>query len=271
MFLEGDSADDYSVASSYQQHLTPQADHSFSIFEELTSESVDENRLIIDQLEPSLENALCLNKAYQAMLIDLSQQLEVLLIINQQKLKTVREEIDILVNQTNKKADKPRRKKLVFSFFGMPYFKDLEYNCAPKNEDALLAESIGFRNISLVNTFKPCKVKILNSYLITKLRVPIGSLLQVSKFDLRKLRIGLKEQALTIEANRLMKQREELQSQLTSLQSTAATNNEKQAIEEQIESIQRQIYDVNSLPDDKLFDLPPTMFDWQKVAIENVG
>lgn len=155
--IAGDSADGYSVASSYQQHLTPQADNSFSIFEELTSESLDEDGLVIDQLEPSLDNALCLNKAYQSMLMELSQQLDVLRIVNRQKQKDVLEEIEALTAQTNKKTEKTKRTKINISFFGMPYFKDWEYSCAPKNEDAQLAENIGFRNISLINTFKPCK------------------------------------------------------------------------------------------------------------------
>ena len=83
--------------------MTPQPENSFSIFEELTSDSLDENRLIINQLEPSLENALCLNKAYQSMLVELSQQLDILRIINQQKQKEVQEEIEMLVHKKPEK------------------------------------------------------------------------------------------------------------------------------------------------------------------------
>ncbi len=52
----GDSQDGYSVASSYQQHLTQ---------EDETTE-MDED-LVIDDIPPSLENALALNQAYQAV------------------------------------------------------------------------------------------------------------------------------------------------------------------------------------------------------------
>lgn len=93
----------------------------------------------------------------------------------------------------------------------------------------------------------------------------------VSKFETRRLRLSLKEQALTIEANRLMRQREELQNKLAFAHSTFVSDDEKKALENQIELIQRQIYDVNSLPENKLFDISPTMFDWQKIAVVNVS
>ncbi len=92
----------------------------------------------------------------------------------------------------------------------------------------------------------------------------------VSKHEVRKLRTALKEQALTIEANRLIRLREDLQNQLTYDHSTFLSDDDRKAIESQIETIQRQIYDVNSLPEEKLCDQPPTMFDWQKLAVENV-
>ena len=149
----------------------------------------------------------------------------------------------------------------------MPYFKDADYNCAPKNEDAQVAESIGFRNIAIINVYKPCKFL----YLVLILRKSLkDNLFIVSKFDVRKLKKGVKEQALAIEANRLISLREELQNQLASDHSTFFSDGDKKAIENQIETVQRQIYDVNSLPEEKLCDLPPTMFDWQKIAIENV-
>ena len=62
-----------------------------------------------------MENALCLNKAYQSMLVELSQQLDILRIINQQKQKEVQEEIEMLVH---KKPEKQKKRKITFSFFG---------------------------------------------------------------------------------------------------------------------------------------------------------
>ncbi len=89
--VSGESAEGYSAseASSYQQHLTPNVDNLFSIFEELTSDPVEGDRIVIDaELEPSLENAICLNMAYQSMLKDLAQQLEVLRNVNLHSRRT---------------------------------------------------------------------------------------------------------------------------------------------------------------------------------------
>lgn len=98
------------MASSYQQHLTPQAENSFSIFEELTSESLEDDPLIINELDPSLENALCLNQAYQSTLLELSQQLDVLRLVNQQKQKSLAEEIELLTALANKKPENKKRR-----------------------------------------------------------------------------------------------------------------------------------------------------------------
>lgn len=161
--VSGESAEGYSAseASSYQQHLTPNVDNLFSIFEELTSDPVEGDRIVIDaELEPSLENAICLNMAYQSMLKDLAQQLEVLRNVNLHKQKNLRAEIEILKAKPNKKSDKQKKKIIPFSFFGMPYFKDAAYNTPPPNEDTQLAQnSLGFRNISLLLLNKQSKLR----------------------------------------------------------------------------------------------------------------
>lgn len=146
--------------SSYQQHLTPNVDNSFSIFEELTSDPIEEDGIVIDaELEPSFENAICLNKAYHAMLVDLAQQLEVLRNVNLHKQKILHAEIEILKAKPNKKSDKQKKKPISFTFFGMPYFKDAAYNTPPPNGDTQLAQTLGFRKISLLLLNKPSKFK----------------------------------------------------------------------------------------------------------------
>lgn len=162
--FSGDSADDDSMASSYQQHLTPQADRSFHIFEELNNSS-DEDQLFIDDEPPSLEYALKLNIVYQQSLLDLLQALEVMKLRNQEKQKQAIEDLEELQSvEANIKSKKKKIKKIPFSFFGMPYFKNLDYNSPPKNEDTILAETIGFRNICLFNLCKPCKCVNLLSH-----------------------------------------------------------------------------------------------------------
>lgn len=149
------------MASSYQAHLTP-GDHSFSVFGELTSQSQDDEHFIFEDMDPSLENALVLNKAYQTMLIEVMQQLEVVLSVNKGRQRTVQSEIDLLTSQSNeaKKQDKPRRRKVSFPFFGMPYFKDYDYSHPPNNDDTNLAEAIGFKNVALVTPYKPCEYSL---------------------------------------------------------------------------------------------------------------
>ena len=164
LFVSGESAEGYSPseASSYQQHLTPSnVDNSFSIFEELTSDPVEEDGLVIAEVEPSLENAILLNKAYRSMLMDLAQQIDVLRYVNLHKQKILRAEIEILkAKEKTKKTDKQKKKLIPFSFFGMPYFKDAAYNTPPPNEDIILAQSLGFRIISLLWLNKPSKFKL---------------------------------------------------------------------------------------------------------------
>lgn len=246
-YLRCDSGDGYSPseASSYQQHLTPShPDNTFSIFEELTSECVEEDRIIISELEPSYENALCLNRAYQSMLFELSQQLEVLRNVNEHKQKILLTEIEILKAKFTKKPEKKTKKKpITFSYFGMPYFKDESYNTPPMNSDAKLACNLGYRNISLIMMNKP-----------------------LSKFEIRKLRKELKEQAIVLESTRLIAIRDKLQEQL---EQSSISKEEKKAIQDQIKPFQRQIYDVRSLPDEILMNVPPTSFDWIKLSIQS--
>jgi hypothetical protein len=130
----------------------------FSTFEELTvSYPVDTE---LDELEPSFENAIRLNIAYQSMLKDLVQQLEVLRVVNIKNQKKLHAEIEVLKASENKISDKPKTKAIPFAFFGMPYFKDEDYNTPPPNYDTLLAQRLGFRNISLLLLNKPSKLRL---------------------------------------------------------------------------------------------------------------
>lgn len=148
------------MASSYQQHLTP-ADQSFCILEELTIDSLEDNQLVIDNLEPSLENALNLNRAYQSMLVDLVQQLKVLQAVNQERQKAVQDEIDSLVSSSRTKQDRTKKKKITsFSFFGMPYFKSPDLETHPHNENTteiFIKQFKLTRNLATVSPFRPSK------------------------------------------------------------------------------------------------------------------
>lgn len=81
----------------------------------------------------------------------------------------------------------------------------------------------------------------------------------------------MRDQALAIEASHLMKRREELEKQLVGSHTMYISEHERGSIEHQIELVQRQIFDINSCPDEKLFDVPPDSFDWQKISFESVA
>jgi hypothetical protein len=92
-------------------------------------------------------------------------------------------------------------------------------------------------------------------------------LFSVSKHEARRIRKALKEQAIAIESTRLVGLRDELQEQLNE---HSISEDEKKEIKSQINALQRKIYNVRLLPEDKLFDVPPSAFDWHKISIQNV-
>lgn len=155
----GESRDGFPTEN--QDRRISQEDVSFSIFEEIPPDLREDDRdqLIIDDMEPSLENALVLNKAYQTVLLELLQKLEVLKVVNQNRQKTIAAEIEELENAIvlYKKSSHERKKKIPFTFFGIPYFKDNNFSCPPKNEDTLLAEKIGFKSVVAIPQPKLCK------------------------------------------------------------------------------------------------------------------
>lgn len=53
-------------------------------------------------------------------------------------------------------------------------------------------------------------------------------------------------------------------------ESSCLSEAERKELDTEIETVQRQIYQVNSTPEEKMFDVSPTAFDWQKIAIINV-
>jgi len=92
-------------------------------------------------------------------------------------------------------------------------------------------------------------------------------LFSVSKVETRRIRKCLKEQAIVIESTRLVGLRGELQEQLND---PSISEEEKKEIKSKINSVQRKIYNVRLLPEDKLFDVPPSAFDWHTISIDNV-
>jgi hypothetical protein len=95
------------------------------------------------------------------MLMDLCEELQAVLDAKTHKLEILNKEIEILkANKTNKKTDKQKKKLIPFSYFGMPYFKDAAYNTPPPNGEVILAESLEFRNISLILLNKSRKLKL---------------------------------------------------------------------------------------------------------------
>lgn len=173
LYFPGGSPDRCSEASSYQAHLTPAAQsNTFSVFGELTAQSdedqsqdvPEESAINLDDLEPTLDNALIVNQGYQGVLIDMRQELDVIQSENHKKQEALQKEIDELNEEIakNKKSYRERGakpKKITFAYFGMPYFKDLDsnhdFNCPAANGDAELVEALKFRSVAAVTPFKP--------------------------------------------------------------------------------------------------------------------
>lgn len=159
----GESAGGYSVASSYQQHLTPQQG-DFGIFDELSGESTEDYLMIDENLEVNVENTLVLNQAYKEILLALRDKLNTLQFANKARQQELAREIEIIAaeQQTTKKTEKQRKKNIPFAYFGMPYFKDLGYRSPPLNADADQIQSItnGLYNVSMFHFNKPCELDL---------------------------------------------------------------------------------------------------------------
>ena len=146
--------DGYSVASSYQRHLTPQ---HYSI-EENSNDTYEEDTLLID-LTPNVDNAITLNLTYATLLTETLDEIYTLLNLNFDRQTELQEEIDQLMENKSKRL-KGRVKRLRLGDFGIPYFKDgfKDFTTPPKNEDTKFAESLGFRNIALISPWSRCNI-----------------------------------------------------------------------------------------------------------------
>ena len=95
----------------------------------------------------------------------------------------------------------------------------------------------------------------------------MNSFYTVSKFDVRKLRKGIREQATAIEFKRLGNLRNDLEERE---KNPSVSEDEKKDIKSRIKSVEQEIYVVHSLPDDKLCDIPPETFDWHQISVQIV-
>ena len=160
--LTGDSAlsaSCYSVASSYQLHLTPQrTDNEFSVFEEITTDSTEDDQLTIIEDAPATPAVLLqYNRMYQKRLMDFARKIEIQIAINEDQYNQLAIRHFELASSKLAEKSQERVSKITLGYFGIPYFKDKYFNVPPKNDDALLGESIGFRNVGLISPHKPSK------------------------------------------------------------------------------------------------------------------
>lgn len=151
------SASCYSAASSYQLHLTPQrTENEFSVFEEITTDSTEDDGLTIIEDAPVTPMALLqYNRMYQKRLTDFSKKIEIQIAISEDKHRKLQERLHELECSKEAQKSQERTTKITLAYFGIPYFKDKYFNVPPKNDDAILGESIGFRNAALVSPNKP--------------------------------------------------------------------------------------------------------------------
>lgn len=237
------------MASSYQQHLTPRAE--FSIFDENSAESNEDNLIMVEDLEVSAESAQVLNHTYRNMLLDLREQLNTLRYANSNRQSELKREIEILTEQeANKKSEKHRRKRFSLSFFGMPYFKDLAlpyFNVAPPNADTnqilSITKGLGLYNVSMIHFNKPRECTKSNSLLIlfaTSKLMLIFLYSSVKKTDVNKIKAGMKPAAETFESQRLVTERGALEQSLTDEMS----DGERKIVQRKIEELNRKLLHV---------------------------
>lgn len=145
------------MGSSYQLHLTPQrTENEFSVFEEITTDSAEEDQLTIIYGDPVTPVVLLqYNRMYQKRLMDFARKIEIQIAINEDKHNKLQELISELECSKEAQKSQERSNKITLSYFGMPYFKDKYFNVPPKNDDAILGDSIGFRNVALISPNKP--------------------------------------------------------------------------------------------------------------------
>ena len=99
---------------------------------------------------PSLENALKINETYKNTLFKLKDQLENLLHINRTNQQNLEKEMRSLNTLASPFTSLEDESDNCFQFCGIPYFKDAQLNCPPRNEDAVSIEKLGLsQNCSL--------------------------------------------------------------------------------------------------------------------------
>ena len=91
---------------------------------------------------PSLENALKVNLAYKNTLFKLKDQLENLLYINRTNQQNLEKEIRNLNSLASPFTSLEDESDNCLPFCGIPYFKDAQLNCPPRNEDVVSIEKL---------------------------------------------------------------------------------------------------------------------------------
>ena len=257
------------MASSYQQHLTPQAE--FSIFDENSAES-NADYVLVEDLEVNVDTAQVLNHTYKNMLLALRDQLTTLQLANRARQSELKREIEMLTEQeANKKSEKHRRKRFSLSYFGMPYFKDLNHKTPPENADTTqilsITNGLGLHNVAMFHLSKPCESEQpMNNIFFTSNCYYCLICYLVSKPDVRRLKLAMKPDAESFESKRLVKEREALENSLTDEMS----EEERTIVQQKIEELNRNLLHVSNLDHNKLFDVDPDKFDWESISINKV-
>ena len=259
-----------SQASSYQCHLTPQtADHAFSLIGDYNVQNSvgnDDDELVIDNVQPCLENALAFNQAYQAILEETLQEMGVLLDVNRERQRDLQDTIDRITKPVRiPGVDGRRSKRTHFSIFGAPYFKDTAYQFPPDNDDTKLAKEIGFYNVALKCAQKPCKFQSFEPFF----RSTVLSIVchAVNKYEGSKLLTAVRAEARRIKAVQLSQIRELLKIKLSEPSHTAE---ELKSIRKEINSVGRQMFECDLLKDEELFTSDDLPFDWEKISVQEV-
>lgn len=235
------------------------------------------NRLLVEIIH---YERLWFFQCYQQVLQETLQRLLTLISVSRERQRELEEEVTILTKPlVRKKKDVDQQpkdqnpawkwlKKAHISFFGTPYFKDANFECPPKNEDAKTAEDLNFKDIALSCSYRPCNFFFaFQLFFLFFCVIILLFYLLVTMIERRKLVEAVRDEARELKGREMVKQRDEL---INAASITSYSSDESESIKKRIESISRGIYNLDRITDAELLHNRDLAIDWNKIAVRTV-
>ncbi|KAL5011865.1 hypothetical protein ScPMuIL_010416 [Solemya velum] len=190
----------------------------------------------VEHLPTSMQNCLALNRAYQEIITDMLRRVESALVTNREKQKILEDELD---GQGVSKEKDIAKKKLVY-MFATPYFKDVDGNYAPVNDDVKVKKAMREhkQDVSVASQWQSYERKSL----------------------LGAVRSDALERLLRDPMNKLELQHEKL---LDSIEGSK----ERKDLKESISNLEEHIDELKRTSSEKLLlNVDPDKVDWLKIS-----